>query len=383
MIKFISSDMAGAPALSGQAGKLIDVLDACLVNGFGSATVDSVVIAGGIATVTRAAGHPFEVGSIALIAGATVAGGSINGDQRVLSVTSTTYTFDATGLANQTATGTISHKVSPLGFAKTYSGTNLAAYKSSNVAATGCMLRVDDTGAQHGRVVGYQSMSDVNTGVGPFPSAGQVSGGGYWTKSSAADATARGWILCGDDRSFVLFINFGTTLAALSTSSYSYYFGDFNSLKSPDPYACTLTAHTSAVTGVSFNDVSSAYGSHGNTNQWSARGLSGVGSSAVQGRTAPFGSTSAQYFSGAGLMTYPAPVDNSLFVVPLYLSEGSPLVGLRGIVPGIYYSPQSIGTQVFAQKDRVDSITGLPGRTLRAICNGAGVLFVDITGPWR
>src|SRR5690606_26703121 len=109
-VKFYHSQMTGAPVLTGQAGKLIDVLDAVLVNGWGLATVDSVVIASGIATVTRASGHPFEAAGVALIADATVTGGSINGEQRVLSATATTYTFDATGIADQTATGTITHK---------------------------------------------------------------------------------------------------------------------------------------------------------------------------------------------------------------------------------------------------------------------------------
>jgi hypothetical protein len=45
-------------------------------------------------------------------------------------------------------------------------------------------------------------MSDVNTGTGPFPTAAQVAGGGYWEKSGAAGSTARNWIVVGDERAF-------------------------------------------------------------------------------------------------------------------------------------------------------------------------------------
>lgn len=389
MPKFISSDMAGAPSLTGQAGSLIAVLDACLVNGFGTATVDSIVIAGGIATVTRAAGHPFEVGSIALISGATVSGGSINGEQRVLSApSSTVYTFDATGIPNQSATGTISHKVAPLGFTKAFSGTNLAAYQSSDPASTQAYLRVDDTGTTSARVVGYQTMSAISTGLGPFPTSGQVSGGGYWNKSNTSDATARPWIICGDERGFLYFVSWNSTaLATIAATSASYYFGDLNSLKSPDPYCATLVAATSLNLGSGFADLSQANpcGNSPVGNQWVSRGGAGVGSAVALARQANMvgGAGTAVMSGSSSMLQYPNPANNGLYVVPLNVVETSPVFNWRGSIPGVYFCPHTLGATVFAQKETVDSLAGLPGRTLRAICNGTGVLFTDVTGPWR
>jgi hypothetical protein len=46
----------------------------------------------------------------------------------------TTLTFDAPGISDQTATGTISLKLAGAGWSKAFTGTNLAAYKSNNVA---------------------------------------------------------------------------------------------------------------------------------------------------------------------------------------------------------------------------------------------------------
>ena len=46
--KFFHSVMTGAPVLSGTAGSLITLLDALLVNGYGTTNVTSIVVAGGI-----------------------------------------------------------------------------------------------------------------------------------------------------------------------------------------------------------------------------------------------------------------------------------------------------------------------------------------------
>ena len=43
-VKHFYSAMAGSPGLSGTAGSLIAVLDACLISGFGAKAVDSAVI---------------------------------------------------------------------------------------------------------------------------------------------------------------------------------------------------------------------------------------------------------------------------------------------------------------------------------------------------
>lgn len=377
-IHVIHSAMPGAPVLTGVAGALIAVLDACLVNGFSTQTPDSIVIAGGVATVTRASGHPFEVDSVATIAGATVTGGSINGDKKVLSVTSTTYTFDATGIANQTATGSPTHKVAPLGLAKQYSGTNLAAYKITDVLGTGALLRVDDTGGVSSRVVAYEAMTDVNTGTGPFPTAAQISGGGHWTKSPTTDATARPWTLVGDSRGFTL------TIGHYSTQTVTTWFGDIASRKSPDPYAGHIVCQSAALgTSSSSNvDLFCLYVSSGAGLGYIARGFAGTGSSTPARRSSltltvsPDGVQSG----GSNFTPFPNPCDNSLLVSPVTLAEVN---NVRGVIPGIYFSPQNIGTAI-AHREKVTGVTGLTGRKLLALVGGGagGVGFVDITGPW-
>lgn len=383
-VKYFHSGMLGAPAMNGVAAALIAVLDACLVNGFSSQTADSVAIASGVGTVNRASGHPFEVGVVAALAGATVTGGSINGQHRVLSIGATSWTFDATGLPDQSATGTITQKVAAAGWAKTFTGTNLAAYKSVDVAATGCLMRVDDAGTTNARVVGYASMTDVNTGLLPFPTAAQVSGGCFWVKSSTADATLRSWVLVGDQRGFTMFVNYGG-----ATSSITMAFGDFESKRPSDAFGCQLCAPSNSIAGNTNTSLDLAYiNSVSAQEQWAPRGVAGVGSAVQLRRSAvvPCG-TASGVFSGStssAFVAYPNLADNGFYVSPMTLAEFSASnYCLRGLMPGVYFSAQAIGTAVFATRDKVSGITALPGRSLMALVNGTGPLFVDITGPWR
>jgi hypothetical protein len=386
-VKFFHSAMTGAPSLSGTNGALIAVLDALLVNGFGSGTVDSVVIAGGIATVTRSAGHSMEVGSVALIAGATVSGGSINGEQKVLSVTTTTYTFDATGISNQTATGTITHKVAPLGWTKAYSATNLAAYKSSDVTSTGCYLRIDDQGtgsATYARSLGYETMSDINTGIGAFPTSAQVSGGMYWAKSSAADATTRPWALVGDGKFFYLAVAFASNTS--TSYSLSQAFGDFVSNKSPDAYGCVINGHATSALGTAGANASIEL-DHGDSSSaagglYFARSYTGLGSAQLGRKSFPplYGATGVR--SGAAGMTFPNLSDGGMYVAQHVVSEHTAAV-YRGLSPGLYCSLQNIGASVFSRGDNVTGVTGLTGKTLKAVNSNTGVFFFDVTGPWR
>jgi hypothetical protein len=94
-VKYFHSGLTGAPVLSGTAGSLVAVLDACLVNGFAVSAVASLVVASNIATATISGGHSAEVGSVVLVSGATPSG--LNSEKKVLSVGAgnTTLTFDA------------------------------------------------------------------------------------------------------------------------------------------------------------------------------------------------------------------------------------------------------------------------------------------------
>lgn len=385
-VKYFHSDMIGAPALSGTAGAMIALLDACLVNGWGTATVDSVVISGGIATVTRGAGHPFEPDMVVEISGASVSGGSINGQKKVLTVAGNTYTFDATGIANQTATGTISHKIAPLGFTKAFNSTNLAAYRSSDATGTQFYLRVDDTGTNNARVVGYETMTAISTGDRAFPTEAQLSGGMFWPKSSAADSSTRQWSLYGNGKTFYLCVRWTTAAGAMGVVG---SFGDLIKAGSTDAYAAYIHGPSSSivVNAPGSSSLEMDHMSNGSVDTRAPRAFTGVGAPVTMSRNYPvFVNSTSGYRSGeaapANHIPFPNPADGGVYVAPWFAVEGTTGV-LRGRYPGYYAFPQKIDQSVFAQREKLSALAGLTGRKVMVQNSNTGCYCFDITGPWE
>jgi hypothetical protein len=386
-VKFFRSTMTGAPSLDGVAGSLIGVLDACLVNGFNLRTFDTLVVAGNVATATVNAGHGYTAEMVVLVAGATPAG--LNGEKRIISATTTTFTFAAPGISDQTATGTISCRVAPAGWEKVFSGTNLAVYRSTDVTGTREFLRVDDTGTTTARVVGYENMTDVNTGTGPFPNSTQVSGGGFWYKSIAANATVRGWEIFADSKTFYIKAQAGGTNLE---GGQHHGFGDYQSKKSGDAYACFLQCdRTNQVTssGLTQDHVGASYGTVLTVGLFVARSYTGLGGSVTLPRRAIWlelpGATQ-DAASGSVGYTYPNGPNNGLLLGKQSLVEGA---FLRGLFRGFSMIPQNCHA-AFTNGDMLNGQDDLSGRRLAVsklagpnTSTSAGMILFDITGPWE
>lgn len=372
-VKIFNSAMTGAPSLANVAGNLIAVLDACLVNGFGLKTCDSVVISGGVGTATISTGHSFIPDSVAFFAGATPSG--INGEKKVLTASTNVFTFDATGIADGTATGTITVKLAPAGWAKTFSGTNLAAYKSSNVQATGNFLRVDDTTTTYASVRGYEAMTDINTGSGIFPTAAQQATN-VWQKSD--NAAARQWWLIANDR----FFYFGAfPFNSYLTHCHIYAFGDTIARRSGDPYRAALFAvnNTAQSIGYQYNPVAATAGTY--HSKYMPRSYSALGSPV--GISQAWLESAASNFSGYGGRTFPNPADNGIVFTPVLVTEGNTY---RAELPGIFATPQAIGSGILDDQ----RIANTPGYARTLVYkqwsydnSGRGGVFFDLTGPWN
>lgn len=384
--KVFHSGMAGAPQMSGTGfGSLLAILQACLADGWGSATVDSLVIASGVATVTIGAGHPFEVDSVALVAGATTTGGSVNGERRVLSASSTSYSFAATGMPDQTATGTITHKVAPLGWAREFTGTNKAVYRPTDTDSTRMYLRVDDTSGLSARVVGYAAMSGVDTGTGAFPSEADFSGGFHWSRSSAADGTSKPWMIVGDSRGF--YIHLQPNVSSAFTGRMNHYFGDFVPLTTPDAYRCTLAGSDTAYqasTATTYRELSFV-GVSGITQRLAAT-RDGATPNPVARRSflTPHRriTADADAYSGvdsANLVDYPNPPDNALLLSRMMVSGAN---DVRGYMPGMYCTAQRLSTSTLVQRERLTGALSLPGQTLLTVSSAQGVFFLSLAA-WR
>lgn len=364
-VVYFDSTMSGAPTLSNTAGSLITLLDACLVTGFGSVTLNNLVVASNVATATVSTGHNFPLvgatGMVVRIAGATPA--ELNGDWRIQSATGTTFTFTTSGIANQTATGTITAQRKPAGFSKAFSGTNKAAYRSDALAGTRLFMRIDDTGTTNARIRGYETMSDVDTGTGLFPTDAQISGGGYLYK---ATSTNRPWKLMSDGRLIYFFCD------PVNTNAWEggFVFGDIDSYASPDAYSNLLILSPNSNQACFIRELANASGAY------FARSYTQLGGSLA---SAKYSHGRASGLGQAG-QAYPAPVDNSLHLWPVEVWEGTDRA--RGMMPGLW---NPIHGSTTPHGLVADDIPNLPGRTVIVQTTGTASYecAIDLTGPWR
>ena len=385
MVYTYDSTMTGAPVDSGTAGALRAVIKACLVDGFGAGAVATLTVASGIATATFAGAHPYRVGTVSQFAGATPAG--LNGQKRILSTTANAVTFDATGIADGTATGTITHKVTAAGWQELFAGsvTNVLCVKPTVVEATGCVLRIDDTGTTNARVRAYEAMTDASTGVGPTPLESQLAGGLFWPKSSAANATARTWYMVADERGFYL------AVAPAGSDRYTLlYGGDIASLKSGDAYGYLLTGNRADQTNTSSVPDGCVGYSHRSARggAYLVRAHTAIGQSVEAQRLgAHHNGPTADVYAGTpgySVGSYPNGANNGLMTGALELHSQ----GIRGTLPGLLHPVQDCGN-AFTTGAIVDGTDDLAGRRLMAIRTAppagavvAGTVFIDVTGPW-
>lgn len=362
-VKWFASAMAGAPTLSGEAGKLIAVLDACLINGFGSVTLTSLIVSGGVATATKT-GHGFLDHAVVRIDGATLSG--LNGDKRIARLDANTFTFDATGISDQTATGTITAKMAPANWGKPYSGTSKAAYARTDVLATAMLLRVDDSPTTYANIKAYETMSDVDTGTNAYPSIAI-----YQCKSSAAGSTARDWVAVCDPQMLYFFAR---------TGSNQWWdpliFGDIGSYNPGDAHHCLLYANQQSGYGYDlFYKINDTV-----TSRWIARAYTQIGTN-VGCTLRTHGSYLSNEALGAIGNPYPNEVDNRFHAWPIEVWEGS--TRARGLMPGMY-NPIHAATAL-TQGMVIDLVPQLNGHRLfvQMLCNSTSCCAIDITGPWR
>ena len=390
-IKVYRSTDLGAPVLSGQIGQFITFLDAILVNGYNSVSVSSLTRSGTTATATCAAPHGLSTGDVVLVAGAGQT--DYNVEAVVTVVSGTVFTYDVANAPTSPATGTITAKRAPLGYTKVFTGSNKAAYRANDPSGLRHFLRVQDDGGTLGgsrecRLWGYEAMTDVDTGTGPYPTVGQSVNGYYQIKSSTTDGAQRPWLLVGDGKIFYLFMDYGGAAASGLGNSGTFYasvFGDILSYKAGDAYASVLSACTNANStsspeqglGAQVTNISSP--SSFNSSISIARDFTAVLGSRYVGLMA------SGLGSGMGNTTYisyPHQIDNGFYINPVQVTQGSPAI-IRGRMPGLY---EGMHGRALNNGDIVENVQGLMGRKFMMMYVNyswqGGHMLLDITGPW-
>ena len=390
-VKWFSSDMRGAPTISGTAGSRIAALDACLLTGFGAVTATGITVSGGIATVGVPSGQTFAEHAVVLVSGATPS--ALNGEHRVLTSSSTQITF-ATTAADGAATGTIEIRYAPVGgWDKVFTGTNKAVYRSADVNSPRHYLRVDDTGATVARVRGYESMADVDTGTGPFPTDALMSGGGYWWGGATAGSAAVRWKLFADSRVLLLAIAPYSDSSTTAIAAPLRGFGDPIALRPGGDNWCTfLSAAGSALSSIPQGALDG-----GNPDASASAGLS-VAPRAWQGLGGavalyPMALVGGGQTSGANssLGAFPSEIDGELKISPVLLFEVGSNKPPRARVPGVWHISQTGAYGPLGDGNLLAGEGDLAGRTLMCVATTSTVVtnpanavyLVDITGSWR
>lgn len=380
------SDEVGAPTLNNAAGSLNDVLYACLVTGFRSQTLTGINVAANVATATLA-GHGYTNDMMVDVAGA--APGGLNGRKRITVTASGSFTFPTTGVADGAATGVITAKRSPLGWARVANSANKAIYARTDVAATAQVLCLDDTaagnaGINYARVVMAEAWTAADTFTGLAPTAAMLAGGQFVGKG-ANSISAKKWALFGDSRLMYFFYELPgapfSTFPGLGMAC----FGDIVSDRAGDAYHSILGAPSSspgdtssqlmAASGIAIAPSGSTFVFSRLSNQ-----LGVAVRAAIRG---PHPNNPV----GVSGPSYPSPVNNGASILgqlPVAEENVSFTHPIRGVMPGLYH-PLCTGLHVL-HLTPLANVTGTTNKlVVVALSNGGsiGAMVIDTTGPWR
>lgn len=392
LVRLFQSTDAGAPSMTYAAGQLLGVLSACLVTGYGSVTLDSLVVSNGVATGTKSGGHGFsafgntdKVYPVLRVSGVTDKT-DLNADWRLASIPNgTTFTFACPGVSDGTASGTISAKRAPADWTEAFTGTNKKAYRNNTPTGSGSYFRFDDSANYEARLRGYVAMSDIDTGTDPFPADSQVSGGAYWAKAVNGQTSARAWFVVADDRHCYVGIAIHTNYPSFQVLD----FGDEIPLKSGDAYRA-MVGGAPASYYASFGGASTHNPTFLSTSDvWMPKGYLGTGL-AIAAKRQVYSASAA--LSGAMGWTYPNGPNNGLMIEgPILFNESAIPGHIRGYAPGALFSRQNLGVAgSFIQAGQLFEVANvplLPGQILMAVSlynfnSSVGCGFLQLTGDW-
>ena len=226
-----------------------------------------------------------------------------------------------------------------------------------------------------------ETMSDVDTGTGPFPTPTQVSGGLFVPKSANADANARNWVIVANDRFFHMWVNNASGGVTSESNGGHWMFGDIVAYSASDTYNTVLQASSSAATsGYTFHTLSGV--GTPTALHYIARAHTQIGGPVTFGKVGDQVLQAATIMGGTAI-PYPNPAGGGLFLSPLRVHEGinATYPVLRGVIPGVW-NPLHLFSN-FADFDTVTGTGVLAGKTfllLRQYTSSA--LALETSNTW-
>lgn len=280
------------------------------------------------------------------------------------------------------------------GWTKPYSGTNLAVYKYG--AGPMEFLRVDDSaagtwaGGREAYLRGYEDMTAISTGTGPFPTTSQLSVGTFFHKSGKADATAVPWVAIADNRTLYFFAYTG-----VYAGWHGFAFGEFYSVKgSGDAYRSILICRASQETVGSGN---AAFAIPNSATEYLEQ-LVGITSN-ITGHYVPrtwdelqsatlvgkHGNAAHSASVLAGVLAYPNNTDNAVYLSQVWLHDGTTNPIIRGRLRGFWHLLHPVGVKI-NDGDTWSGTGALAGKTFMAIkptSMGTGTFVIETSNTWE
>lgn len=390
-VRWFTNEMAGAPQLSKEPGTLIEILDACLIDGFGAAAPDGdkITVSNGMATVEFSGGHGFQKHAVIEIDGATPA--ELNDVWRITGTTATTLTFSCPDIPDGTATGSITVKMATPGYwEKAFAdGTTKAAYRSTHPESSGFYLRLDDSEATGGRarIRGYLSMTDIDSGAGAFPDHQAVGETNYkWVRNMYERAGEQSrWAVIADER----FVHILLESHYYANAGMAYYhFGDLDYPGGLDSTCFVLCGNETASATYGYESCDATYADRNRANGCY---LAVSGDSQTIGARCSRGGgvgTTFLFHSSSNFDPGTLPSPAGMPLTPVFCFEGRSL--FRGTLPGMYQAMHYHETVTVAEAIKIEEPTNQSERALLwvSVNNSTQALNyrgvpIDAWGPWR
>lgn len=334
---YIHSGMAGAPQYANADGNINGILEACLVNGFNTKTATSASAIGGVLTLNFASNPGFEALQTVEVAVADVA--LVNGQHRVVANTNNQVTIAIPGLPDGAVASSgagITIKQAGAGWSKPFSSSTVAVFRppAGNRRFLRCVhnLNVDFSAR------GYEEMTDIDAGTGPFPTLQQDSvAQAIYNRGYSAVVNAP-WFLIATDK-WVVFSLADTLIPNYGIGTL--FFGDIaEQVKAGDVYS-TMIGLTQS--------------------KYIARSHTGA-----EGATIAALNIDSVY--GAA---WPSVIDNGFRLIPYMVVTQSGAV-MRGVLPNTYkLTPYAPSNHFF---DLLTNVSGVVGRVKL-------VILYNFTGP--
>lgn len=260
------------------------------------------------------------------------------------------------------------------GWTKAFSGTNLAAYRQG--AGSMCYLRVDDgTGSFKATARGYESMTDINTGVNAFPTTAQLANGVYAAIGTTTTASNKPWIVVADNKRFYLWVGVSLTTAVdISTSTTwqaLFFFGDIISFRPGDTYCCQIMGSDSASTNTERFGIAGALTSVIAGSFIERDAAQAAGSVNNSKYNDYYGGGSSATIGSATCVAYPDKITGGINLSRIHVSNGATVVGIRGRLPGVFAPLNALPGN---NGDTFSGTGDLAGRTFILLDCGSGTI---------